>query len=75
MNELVKCAGFCMGDDEMTLPEVGDRLNDTLLSALAAGGSHGYGKPGEAFRIMVGGSIPHSSRNVVGDRHGHEQPD
>ena len=45
MNELVKCAGFCMSDGELTLQEVGDRLNDTLLSALAAGGSHGYGKP------------------------------
>lgn len=75
MNELVKCAGFCMSEGELPLPEVGDRLNDTLLSALAAGGSHGYGKPGEAFRVMVGGAVPHSSRNVVGDHHGHEQPD
>ena len=75
MNELVKCAEFCISEGGPTLQEVGDRLNDTLLSALAAGGSHGYGKPGEAFRVMVGGAIPHSSRNVVGDHHGHEQPD
>lgn len=75
MNELVKCAGFCMSEGELTLPEVGHRLNDTLLSALAAGGSHGYGKPGEAFRVMVGGAVPHSPRNVVGDHHGHEQTD
>ena len=34
-------------------PKSADRLNDTLLSALAAGGSHGYGKPREAFRVMV----------------------
>lgn len=75
MNELVRCAEFCMSDGELTLPEVGDRLNDTLLSALAAGGSHGYGKPTEAFRVMVGGAIPHSSRKMVGNHHEHEQPD
>jgi hypothetical protein len=74
MNELVKCAEFCMSDGGLTLQEVGDRLNDTLLSALATGGSHGYGKPGEAFRVLVGGAVPHSPRNVVGDHHGHEQP-
>jgi hypothetical protein len=75
MNELVKCAEFCMSGGGPTLQEVGNRLNDTLLSALAAGGSHGYGKPGEAFRVLVGGAVPHSPRNVVGDHHGHEQPD
>lgn len=74
MNELVRQAELWVGDGELTLPEVGDRLNDTLLSALAAGGSHGYGKPKEAFRVMVGGAVPHSSRNVVGDHHGHQQP-
>jgi hypothetical protein len=75
MNELVKCAEFCMSERELTLAEVGDRLNDTLLSALAVGGSHGYGKPSEAFRVIVGRAIQHSSRNVVGDHHhGHEQP-
>ena len=75
MNELVKCAEFCMSEGELTLSEVGDRLNDTLLSALAAGGSHGYGKPREAFRVMVGGAMPHVPRSeVAGRHHGHEQP-
>ncbi|QJX01184.1 DUF6933 domain-containing protein [Frigoriglobus tundricola] len=75
MNELVKIAEFCIREGELTLPEVGDRLNDTLLSALAAGGSHGYGKPREAFRVMVGGSVPSAPRSEAGDRHlGHEQP-
>ena len=75
MNELVKCAGFCMSEGELTLPEVGDRLNDTLLSALAAGGSHGYGKPTEAFRVMVGRITSNDPHSEVGDRqHGHEQP-
>ncbi len=56
MNELVRCAEVCMSEGELTLPEVGDRLNDTLLSALAAGGSHGYGKPREAFRALMSGA-------------------
>lgn len=74
MNELIKCAEVCMSEGELTLPEVGDRLNDMLLSALAAGGSHGYGKPREAFRVMVGGSVTNALRREVGDRHhGHEQ--
>ena len=75
MNELVKCAEVCMSEGELTLPEVGDRLNDTLLSALAAGGSHGYGKPREAFRVMVGRITSNDPHSEVGDRHhGHEQP-
>ena len=56
MNELVRQAELWLVEGELTLPEVGDRLNDTLLSALAAGGSHGYGKPREAFRVKAGGA-------------------
>ena len=75
MNELVKCAEVCMSEGELTLPEVGDRLNGTLLSVLAAGGSQGYGKPREAFLVMVGGAVPNAPRIEAGDRgHGHEQP-
>ena len=75
VGELVKCAGFYLGDGKLSLPEVGDRLNDTLLSALAAGGSHGYGKPREAFRVLVGGVVPHVPRGEGRDRdHAHEQP-
>lgn len=57
MTELVKCADVYICEGERTLPGVGDRLNDTLLSALAVGGSHGYRKPSEAFRAMVNGSV------------------
>lgn len=75
MNELVKCAGFCMSGGELTLPEVGDRLNDTLLSALAAGGSHGYGTPTEAFRVMAGRAGSNARQSRTGNRrHGQEQP-
>jgi hypothetical protein len=68
MNELVRCAGFCMSDGELTLSEVGDRLNDTLLSALAAGGSHGYGKPREAFRALMSGAGSNAELRPTGDR-------
>lgn len=75
MNELVKCAEFCMSDGGLTLSEVGDRLNDTLLSALAAGGSHGYGKPGQAFRVLMGKTGSTAERSPTGKpEHGHEQP-
>ena len=64
-----------MSGGDLTLPEVADRLNDTLLSALAAGGSHGYGKPREAFRVMVDGAGSNATRTETGDHHhGLEQP-
>lgn len=54
MNEQVKYAGFCLVAGDLTLLEVGHRLNSSLLSALAGvGGSHGYGKPKDAFQLMV----------------------
>lgn len=75
MSELVRCAEFCMSDGELPLPAVGDRLNDTLLSALVAGGSHGYGKPTEAFRVLMGTAGSHADRSPTGGRHhGIEQP-
>ena len=58
MGELARQAEPWLSEGELTLPEVGRRLNDTLLSALAAGGSHGYGKPREAFRALVAGAGP-----------------
>lgn len=73
MNELVKCAESFMSDGDLTALEIGHWLNDTLLSALAAGGSHGYGKPREAFGVMAGGVVPNAARSQTGDRHhGHE---
>jgi hypothetical protein len=73
MNELVRCAESCMSGGDLTLPEVADRLNDILLSALATDGSHGYGKPREAFRAMSSGVGSNADHNATGDRlHGHE---
>jgi hypothetical protein len=75
MNELVRQADLWLGEGALTLPEVGHRLNDTLLSALAAGRSHGYGKPREAFRVMAGEAGSNADPRQTGDRrHGHEQP-
>ena len=75
MNELIRCAESYMNEGGLTLPEVADRLNDTLLSALAAGGSHGYGKPRDAFRVMVAAVGSNATRSERGDRrHGLEQP-
>jgi hypothetical protein len=63
-----------MNEGDLTLPEVAARLNDTLLSALAAGGSNGYGKPREAFRVMAAGAGSNATRGETGDRpHGLEQ--
>lgn len=75
MNELIKCAESHMSEGDLTLPEVADRLNDTLLSALAAGGSLRYGKPREAFRVMMDGAGSNTVRSEAGDRlRGPEQP-
>jgi hypothetical protein len=68
MNELVKCAEFCMGNGKLTLREVGDRLNDTLLSALAGSGSHGYNKPTEAFRVLMGKAGSNADLDRTGGR-------
>ena len=50
INELVKFATFYLESDEMSLHEVGFKLNDVLLSALAPSKKDGYGKPKEAFQ-------------------------
>ena len=68
MNELVRQAEPWLAEGDLTLPEVGDRLNDTLLSALAAGGSHGYGKPREAFQVLVN-EAESNEAHQTGDRH------
>jgi hypothetical protein len=68
------CAESYLNEGDLTLPEVADRLNGTLLSALAAGGSHEYSKPREAFRVMVGGAGSNADHSATGDRlHGLEQ--
>lgn len=54
MNELVAYAEVLLADGGVSVPEVGVRLNDFLLSALARAGDK-YGTPREAFAELVAG--------------------
>ena len=53
MNQLVVYAQDLLIEDQMPPHEVGFKLNDILLSAIAEKKSDGYGKPKEAFQKMV----------------------
>ncbi|QJW98533.1 DUF6933 domain-containing protein [Frigoriglobus tundricola] len=57
MNELIVHATALLVDGGVSLAEVGVRLNDVLLSALAVG-SNKYGRPRDAFaeRVAAAGS-------------------
>lgn len=55
INELVKFATYYLQDGETSPFEVGFKLNDVLLSALAASKKDGYGKPNEAFKALAEG--------------------
>jgi hypothetical protein len=51
--ELVKFATFWLAEDDIAPHEVGFRLNDILLSALGHRKADGYGKPKEAFKLLM----------------------
>jgi hypothetical protein len=53
MNELIQCAKLWLADDEISPYDVGYKLNDVLLSALAKNESSGYRKPNEAFKLLA----------------------
>lgn len=55
MNELIVHATALLLEGELSPFDVGFRLNDVLLSAIAAGGTEKYGKPREAFMSMASG--------------------
>jgi hypothetical protein len=55
INELVKFATVLLETGEISPYEVGFKLNDVLLSALAAGKNRSYGKPNEAFKALTDG--------------------
>lgn len=52
LNELVKFAKYWLETGEVSPYEVGFRLNDTLLSAIAPSKKDRYGKPNEAFKAL-----------------------
>ena len=54
MNDLIKFAKHWLVDNEISPHDLGFKLNDILLSALATEKSQGYGKPNEAFKAMLG---------------------
>ena len=55
MNDLIVHATAWLVEGELSPFDVGSRLNDVLLSALAAGGTEKYGTPREAFKSMASG--------------------
>jgi hypothetical protein len=55
MNELIVHATALLVEGELSPHDVGFRLNDVLLSAIAAGEKARYGTPREAFRSMARG--------------------
>lgn len=57
MNELVAYATVLLAGGDLSVPEIGVRLNDLLLSALA-GGADKYGTPRDAFAELVAGMPP-----------------
>ncbi len=55
MNDLIRHATAWLAEGDVAPFDVGFRLNDILLSALADSDSSPYGKPRDAFRALVGG--------------------
>ena len=54
MNDLIKHATYWLAEGDQSPFDVGCRLNEIPMSALASSGSS-YGKPREAFRALAGG--------------------
>ncbi len=53
MNDLMRNAAAWLAEGALSPHDVGARLNDTLLSALARSKSAPYGKPRDAFKELV----------------------
>jgi hypothetical protein len=54
LNDLINHAKALLVEGELSPFDVGFRLNDVLLSAIAASRTEKYGKPREAFQMMAG---------------------
>jgi len=54
MKELILTAEMLLAEDNLSPHDLGFKLNDILLSALAIEKSHGYGRPNEAFKLLAG---------------------
>ena len=64
LNELVKFATYYLEDDEMSPHDLGFKLNDVLLSALARSKSDFYWKPREAFKALADSPSPGANGNA-----------
>ncbi len=53
INELVKFAKAWLEEGKLSPHEVGFKLNDVLLSAIAPSKAAAYGRPNEAFKAMA----------------------
>ena len=58
MNDLVNHATAWLAEGDVSPHDVGIRLNDILLSALAPSKSDAYGRPKDLFLALVGNSGP-----------------
>lgn len=58
INELVKLAKFWLAEGELAPFDIGFKLNDILLSALARSKADFYWKPREAFKALADGLGP-----------------
>lgn len=56
MNDLIRFATALLVEGELSPHDVGFKLNDFLLSAIASSKSAKYGKPREAFKDLVNAS-------------------
>jgi hypothetical protein len=54
MNDLLRHATAWLAEGDLSPQDVGVRLNEILLSALAPSESGTYGKPREAFKALLG---------------------
>lgn len=52
MDDLINHATALLIDDGLSPHEVGFKLNETLLSALATDQTPGYGRPKDAFKRL-----------------------
>ena len=55
MNDLIKHATYWLAEGDQSPFDVGFRLNEIPMSALASSSGSSYGKPREAFRALAGG--------------------
>jgi len=53
MNDLISHAKMWLAEGDVSPNDVGSKLNEVLLSALATEESSGYRKPNEAFKLLA----------------------